>query len=169
MKKRAVEGFCGVFTPLGATLVTIIFTVITCLLVCVVGMVNKNTSGRITLLSATVNEFDDPGATLEQSGGWQIIRMRVTAYCPCPKCCGKYSGGPTACGHKILPADVFVAADKKYCFGTEVIVPGYSNEEPVKVLDRGGAIQGDRLDVFFNSHEEALEWGVKYLDIKVRR
>lgn len=169
MKKRAVEGFCGVFTPLGATLVTIIFTVITCLLVCVVGMVNKNTSGRITLLSATVNEFDDPGATLEQSGGWQIIRMRVTAYCPCPKCCGKYSGGPTACGHKILPGDVFVAADKRYRFGTEMLISGYNNGEPVKVLDRGGAIQGDRLDVFFNSHEEALEWGVKYLDIKVRR
>lgn len=166
MKKRAVKGFCGVFTPQGATLVIIIFTAIICLFVCVVG---KNTSGRITLLSATVTKFDYPRSTLEQSGSWQIIRMRVTAYCPCPKCCGKYSGGPTACGHKIRPGDTFVAADKRYCFGTEMLIAGYNNGQPVKVLDRGGAIQGDRLDVFFGSHEEALEWGVKYLDVKVRR
>jgi len=38
----------------------------------------------------------------------------------------------------------------------------------VKVLDRGGAIRGSRLDVFFHSHQEALKWGVKYLDVKVR-
>jgi 3D (Asp-Asp-Asp) domain-containing protein len=64
---------------------------------------------------------------------------------------------------------VFVAADRKYAFGTEMIVAGYSNSEPVKVLDRGGAIRGNRLDVFFHSPEEALRWGVKYLDVKVCR
>jgi 3D (Asp-Asp-Asp) domain-containing protein len=74
----------------------------------------------------------------------------------------------TACGHKIQPGDVFVAADNRYPFGTEMIVPGYNDGELVKVLDRGGAIRGDRLDVFFASHDEALEWGVQYLDIKVR-
>jgi 3D (Asp-Asp-Asp) domain-containing protein len=95
--------------------------------------------------------------------------MRVTAYCPCEKCCGKYSNDQTACGHKIRPGDAFVAADKEYSFGTEIIIPGYENAAPVKVLDRGGAIRGNRLDVFFNSHEEALKWGVRHLDVKVRR
>jgi 3D (Asp-Asp-Asp) domain-containing protein len=73
----------------------------------------------------------------------------------------------TACGHVIEAGDTFVAADKRYAFGTEMIVPGYSQGRAVKVLDRGGAIQGNRVDVFFPSHQEALEWGVKYLDVKV--
>lgn len=105
---------------------------------------------------------------VEAANQWKTIQMRVTAYCPCPKCCGNYSDGVTACGHKISPGDRFVAADKMYTFGTEIIVPGYKNSEPVKVLDRGGAIRGAKLDVFFGSHQEALEWGVRYLDVKIR-
>lgn len=104
----------------------------------------------------------------EQVAEWQTIRMRVTAYCPCPKCCGQYSDGITANGHRIRPGDTFVAADRRYSFGTEMIIPGYSNGQPVKVLDRGGAIRGDKLDAFFHTHQEALQWGVKYLDVKVR-
>jgi 3D (Asp-Asp-Asp) domain-containing protein len=100
---------------------------------------------------------------------WESIEMRVTAYCPCPICCGEYADGITACGHEMQPGDTFVAADKRFPFGTEMLVPGYSNSKPVKVLDRGGAIKGNRLDVFFATHQEALEWGVQYLTVNVRR
>jgi 3D (Asp-Asp-Asp) domain-containing protein len=98
---------------------------------------------------------------------WHTVRMRVTAYCPCPKCCGQYADGMTACGHVIKAGDTFVAADKRYAFGTEMIVPGYDHGRAAKVLDRGGAIKGDRIDLFFPTHQEALEWGVQYLDVKV--
>lgn len=98
---------------------------------------------------------------------WQTVRMRVTAYCPCSKCCGQYADGMTACGHVIQPGDTFVAADKRYAFGTKMLISGYSQGQAVKVLDRGGAIKGNRVDVFFPSHQEALEWGVQYLDVKV--
>jgi len=91
------------------------------------------------------------------SAEWQTVPMRVTAYCPCSKCCGQYADGITA----------FVAADKRHSFGTEMVVPGYSEGRAVKVLDRGGAIKGNRLDVFFHSHQQALEWGVQYLDVQV--
>jgi len=94
--------------------------------------------------------------------------MKVTAYCPCRKCCGKYSGGRTASGHKIGQGGTFVAADRRHSFGTKIVVPGYNNSKPVEVLDRGGAIRGNRLDVFFNSHHRAKQWGVKYLPVKVR-
>ena len=93
------------------------------------------------------------------------MRMKVTAYCPCHKCCGSDSPGITASGHKIIQGDRFVAADKRFPFGTEIIIPGYNNGEVVKVLDRGGAIRGNKIDVFFDTHQEALEWGVKYVNV----
>ena len=167
MVKMAVKVFRGVFPNQGAVLAAVLLIVVISVLTCI-GVVYAKAGGRITLLSATATKVDNSGAP-EQSGQWQTVPMRVTAYCPCEKCCGKYSNGQTACGHKIRPGDAFVAADKEYSFGTEIIIPGYENAEPVKVLDRGGAIRGNRLDVFFGSHEEALKWGVKHLDVKVRR
>ncbi len=119
--------------------------------------------------NATNQQTDDSESNTEsnteQPEEWESIEMRVTAYCPCPKCCGEYSDGVTACGYKIRPGDTFVAADRRYSFGTEMLIPGYSNSRAVKVLDRGGAIKGNRLDVFFATHQEALEWGVKYLEV----
>ena len=51
-----------------------------------------------------------------------------------------------------------VAADTDHFpFGTLIQVPGYGWGV---VEDRGGAIKGPRrLDVYFNSHRRALEWG----------
>lgn len=103
-----------------------------------------------------------------ETGQWKTVRMRVTAYCPCEKCCGEWADGVTANGHRINQGDRFVAADRRYSFGTTLLIPGYNNSQPVSVLDRGGAIKGDKLDVFFNTHKEALIWGVQYLDVKVK-
>jgi 3D (Asp-Asp-Asp) domain-containing protein len=164
LKKAAVKSCYGPNQK--AILTKIMLTAIICVPACIFGVVYAKAGGQVISLGATILGSKP---TMEQFGEWQTVRMRVTAYCPCPKCCGKYSDGQTACGHKIRPGDAFVAADSKYGFGTEMLVTGYNSGEPVKVLDRGGAIRGDRLDVFFNSHEEALEWGVKYLDVKVRR
>ena len=104
----------------------------------------------------------------EPADKWRTVRMKVTGYCPCSKCCGKHADGITANGHIIQPGDTFVAADKRYSFGTEMVIEGYNNGQPVKVLDRGGAIKGNKLDAFFHTHQEALEWGVRYIDVKVR-
>lgn len=88
---------------------------------------------------------------------------RVTAYCSCEKCCGKWADGITACGHKIQPGERFCAAPNKIPFGTILDIPGYGK---APVLDRGGAIKGKRLDIYFDTHQEALNWGVKHLEIK---
>jgi 3D (Asp-Asp-Asp) domain-containing protein len=104
----------------------------------------------------------------EDKEHWRVVHMRVTGYCPCSKCCGKYADGITASNHKIISGDTFVAADKFHPFGTEMIIPGYNLGQPVKVLDRGSAIKGNRLDVFFHSHSQAQKWGVKNLDVLVK-
>jgi len=100
-----------------------------------------------------------------ESSQYEVRTMKVTAFCPCEKCCGKFADGITASGHKIVQGDKFVAAPPEIPFGTMIEIPNYGL---VPVLDRGGVIKGDRLDVFFDTHEEALEWGVKYLECKIR-
>jgi 3D (Asp-Asp-Asp) domain-containing protein len=137
------------------------------------GSVKAATGNREAPMDTT--EYDsimlgDPAeikAGNEGDTSWDVILMRVTAYCWCSKCCGKHSDGITANGHRIRLGDTFVAADKMYSFGTEMVVPGYNNSQSIKVLDRGRAIRGNRLDVFFNSHQKALDWGVQHLPVKV--
>jgi 3D (Asp-Asp-Asp) domain-containing protein len=94
--------------------------------------------------------------------------MEVTAYCPCKKCCGKNAHGVTASGLRVSHnAGLFVAADTDLKFHTKLIIPGYGGDKPVPVLDRGGAIKGNRIDVFFASHKAALEWGRRKVDVTV--
>ena len=95
------------------------------------------------------------------------IKYVVTAYCPGSCCCGRWADGYTASGYKIKPGDRFVAAPRQIPFGTKVIIPGYNNNKPVKVLDRGGAIKGNKLDVFFDTHKEALRWGRQSLKVRI--
>jgi 3D (Asp-Asp-Asp) domain-containing protein len=97
----------------------------------------------------------------------RVVMMEVTAYCACPKCCGPEAMGITASGKDVTYNDgKFVAADRKLPFGTRLVIPGYS-EQPVEVIDRGGAIKGDKLDVFFPSHEAALEWGRQLVPVTI--
>lgn len=94
----------------------------------------------------------------------KVMNMKVTAYCPCKKCCGKWSDGMTACGHVIKKGEKFCAAPPEIPFGTIIGIPGYGK---VPVLDRGGKIKGNKLDVFFDNHNDAIKWGNKELAVKV--
>lgn len=66
----------------------------------------------------------------------------------------------------LLPHDGTIAADTKYYpFGTHMYVPGYGHGV---VEDRGGAIKGpNRIDLYFNSHSDALTWGRKKVRVIV--
>ena len=86
---------------------------------------------------------------------------KVTAYCPCSKCCGK-STGRTASG-TTATAGRTVAASSKFSFGTKLNIGGHV----YTVEDRGGAVSGNKIDIFVNSHAEALQWGVRYLNVSV--
>ena len=89
--------------------------------------------------------------------------MLVTSYCPCKVCCGPKAHGVTASG---VPAKgALVAAPPSIPFGTRVSIPGYNGGRPVPVLDRGGAIKGDHLDVLFPTHRAALQWGKRYVKV----
>jgi 3D (Asp-Asp-Asp) domain-containing protein len=96
-----------------------------------------------------------------------VVWMEVTAYCPCTKCCGPNARGMTASGKEVsYNGGAFVAADTDhYAFGTQFSIPGYHDGQSVEVIDRGSAIKGDHLDVFFPTHEQALQWGRQRLPV----
>ena len=87
--------------------------------------------------------------------------FKVTAYCSCAKCCGKVTGRTASGSHAV--AGKTVAASGQFAFGTKLNING----QEYTVEDRGGAIQGNRIDIYMNSHAEAVAWGVKYLPVQV--
>ncbi len=108
----------------------------------------------------------------------RILEMSVSAYCNCGQCCGwkrNWRGVPieTATGRRkrigltasgAMARLGTVAAPPAYPFGTIVHVEGWGYG---RVEDRGGAIQGDRLDLWFPLHEQALQWGRKNVRVKI--
>ena len=86
---------------------------------------------------------------------------KVTAYCACSQCCG-WNTGITASG-AMATANHTIAAPSTFSFGTKVVINGVT----YTVEDRGGAIQGNRIDVYMNTHAEALQFGVQYLYVEV--
>jgi 3D (Asp-Asp-Asp) domain-containing protein len=100
--------------------------------------------------------------------------MEITGYCKCKKCCNwrrtwrgkaviasgpskgrKKEVGITASGTKAKPGTI--AADTtRYPLGTVMYVPGYGYG---RVEDRGSAMKGDKIDLYFKSHKAALKWG----------
>ena len=91
---------------------------------------------------------------------WLVFE--ATAYCECEICCGRWAidrpGGIvyTASG-AIAKAGVTIAADWDVMpKGTQVYIEGIGSRT---VQDRGGAIKGNIIDIYFDTHEEALQFG----------
>ena len=93
--------------------------------------------------------------------------FRATAYCECEKCCGvwasKREDGKVvgASGKELIP-NYSIAVDTKVIpMGTKV----YINGKEYIAQDTGGAIKGNRIDIYMSTHQEALNWGVQYVAI----
>ena len=114
---------------------------------------------KVTSRASSTIRTSDSGETAEQTG--DTVTCKITAYCSCSKCCGK-SNGITAAG-TVATAGRTVAASSKYPIGTKLNIGGHI----YTVEDRGGAITGNKIDIFVNSHSEALAWGVRYLPVSV--
>lgn len=100
-------------------------------------------------------------ATVIGDAGEKIGDFRITAYCSCEICCGQWSGGPTASG--VMPqAGRTIAVDRTQIpLGTKVVI----NNHTYIAEDTGSAINQNCIDIYMNSHQEALNWGVQYLPV----
>ena len=100
----------------------------------------------------------------------------ITAYCPCVICCGEWSAEypsrvgtdyiqKTASG-TIPTAERTISVDPSVIkFGAVVIVNGHE----YVAEDCGGAIKGNKIDIFFDNHEEALEFGRQTAEIFIKK
>lgn len=112
----------------------------------------------------------------------QTVTLLTTGYCRCGKCCGwernwllrpvySYGAlkgqpkkiGQTASGLMASPGTI--AADTRiYPMGTIMYIEGYGYG---RVEDRGGAIKGHHIDLYFRSHHQAMNWGRQKQNVKV--
>lgn len=91
----------------------------------------------------------------------------VTAYCDCEKCNGKWTGHKlntlTQAGLPYPVAGYTISVDPKVIpLGSVVELEGLGARF---AQDTGSAIKDKRIDLFFDSHEEALQFGKQKLEV----
>jgi 3D (Asp-Asp-Asp) domain-containing protein len=82
--------------------------------------------------------------------------MIITAYCACVKCCGRWADGITASGTK--PVEGSTAAMNGVPFGSVVEIEGVGWRV---IEDRMAARYSDRIDIYFDRHKDALQFGIR--------
>lgn len=123
-----------------------------------------------------VNEVEE--GVLETSDGQiveysAVMQVEATAYCACHECCGKWPGnkwyGITATGTEAKIGTI--AVDPRVIpLGTKVYVEGLNgakNYGYATAEDTGGAIKGDIIDLYFNTHKETVNWGRQQVKVYI--
>lgn len=111
----------------------------------------------------TPNYLDNGKKLFEEQILKDLGTFKVTAYCSCEKCCGK-SDGITKSGTKAT-AERTVAVDPNVVpLGTEIIIGG----KTYIAEDTGKSIKGNRIDIYFDSHESALSYGVQHKNVYIK-
>lgn len=87
----------------------------------------------------------------------------ATAYCPCPVCCGKWSGGPTASGRRPRQGRTLAADWKVFPKGACLEIQGIGKR---RVEDTGRLIKDNKVDVFYRRHIDAKRFARKVLSVK---
>lgn len=89
--------------------------------------------------------------------------FKLTAYCNCTKCCGKGAKGITRSGTKTTQGRTISVDPKVIPLGSTVYIDGV----PYVAEDTGSGIKGKRIDMYFESHKAALEFGVQKKNVQI--
>ncbi|QNK49709.1 DUF348 domain-containing protein [Brevibacterium sp. PAMC23299] len=126
-------------------------------------VVNKKQDKVVTVGTRTTVAQASRGVTNVSSSSGKEIYVSSTAYtASCKGCSGVTSTGVDL---KSNPGAKIIAVDPSVIpMGSKVYVEGYGY---AVAADKGGAIKGNRIDVFFSSKNDAYRWGVKRVKIRV--
>ena len=105
----------------------------------------------------TSAENSTAGDRLESTSGKYLGNFKLTAYCNCAVCCGRWAGGPTASGK--MPVQGRTIATGVLPFGTKLNIGG----KIYTVEDRGTPY--GHIDIYMERHADAEEFGVRYADV----
>lgn len=87
--------------------------------------------------------------------------FECTAYCSCEKCCGEWADGITYTGGLATENRTIAVDPEVIPLGAVVEING----QEYVAEDIGGAIKGNHIDIYMESHTEALEWGVQHHEV----
>lgn len=111
---------------------------------------------------------------IEQPKRISLGEFKLTAYCSCKKCCGFWSYGRPfdekgndivigASGERLYQG-VSIAVDPAVIpYDSKVYIDG----KEYIAHDCGGSIKGNRIDIYFDNHQDALDFGVQYANVEV--
>ena len=116
---------------------------------------------NVTKVTRLENPIEKP--ELKEPEKIYLGEYTLTAYCPCEKCCGK-TDGITASGAKAKSNHTIAADISLLPFGTIVEINGIE----YTVEDIGGAVKGNHIDIFFDTHEEALQFGKQKAEVYLK-
>ena len=116
----------------------------------------ENSSQQSSSQSSSQSGGSQDQQTGQSSGNTYLGRFRLTGYCPCVQCCGQ-SDGITASGTKATAGRTVAMGGVP--LGTKLLINGVV----YTVEDRGTSYS--HVDIFFNTHGEALQFGSRYADV----
>lgn len=118
-----------------------------------------------TVVTEPVEPTEEPTEVIEvtEPDNYYLGEFKLTAYCPCSSCCGQWADGITATGTTAKAGRTIAVDPSVIPYGSEVIINGHT----YVAEDCGGAIKGNRIDIYFDSHSEALEFGIQYADVYI--
>ncbi len=116
--------------------------------------VPKTTSSNVGTSGSTVSRGSQSG---------KVLTMVATAYDGCYECNKPYYGKPSYIGLPLRRG--IVAVDPNVIpMGSRLYVEGYGE---AIAADQGNAIKGNRIDLFFDTHQQALKYGKKTVKVTV--
>ena len=132
-------------------------TMMVVVVLCLTPELAKAPESKVVMVSAPVQQSRGIEPRIERRV------MEVTAYTANDT--GMDGHGITANGEHVQEGRT-IAADISTPFGSQIYIPALNHT--YTVTDRGGAIKGDRLDIFMKNRKNALKFGVEYLEVWIR-